>query len=59
MGEGFVWFKLKQIVIKSESLQNDLTSGKQHLVSEFTIVKMGEMFPNHKMINTKVPEVIL
>lgn len=56
MAERFVWFKLQLMVIKSESLQNDLTSGKQHLVSEllFAIAKMGEMFPNHKMINTKV-----
>lgn len=56
MAERFVWFKLQLMVIKSESLQNDLTSGKQHLVSEllFAIAKMAEMFPNHKMINTKV-----
>lgn len=54
MAERFVWFKLQLMVLSLNLCR--MTSGKQHLVSEllFAIAKMGEMFLNHKMINTKV-----
>jgi len=51
-----VWTEIDSYKVWISAEWPDLTSAKQHLVSElFTIVKMGEIFPNHKnKINTKV-----